>query len=203
MRQIIMKFWVIGFLSCVTGITLAQEISKIDQLIRQAQSAVTPGNLRGMLRTLTEEPHVAGTPADFKTAEYVRDKLKSWGWAAELVEYEVLLNYPQAALDPVTGRRNPSLEIIRPNAMPLAVTEVAWPGDKDSASPDAFPAFNGYGASGVAEGQVVYANYGRPEDFETLAGMGVEVRDRIVLVRYGKLFRGLKVREAQKRGARG
>lgn len=203
MRQIIMKVWVIGFLSCVTTATLAQEISRIDQVVRQAQSAVTPGSLRSMLRTLTEEPHVAGTPADLKTAEYVRDKLKSWGWTAELVEYEVLLNYPQPALDQVTGRRNPSLEIIRPNAIPLSVTEAPWPGDKDSASPDAFPAFNGYGVSGMAEGQVVYANYGRPEDFETLAGMGVEVRDRIVLVRYGKLFRGLKVREAQKRGARG
>jgi N-acetylated-alpha-linked acidic dipeptidase len=152
---------------------------------------------------LTEEPHVAGTPADLKTAEFVRDKLKSWGWSAELVEYDVLLNYPQASLDQTTGRRNPTLEIIRPNAMPLPVTEGTWPGDKDSASPDAFAAFNGYGASGMAEGQVVYANYGRPEDFETLAGMGVEVRNRIVLVRYGKLFRGLKLREAQKRGARG
>ncbi len=180
----------------------AQEMTGLEVVTRQAQSAVSTVNLRNMLRTLTEEPHVAGTPADLKTAEYVRDKLKSWGWSAELVEYEVLLNYPVTGNDTL-GRRNPILEITRPNPMPLAVTEAVWPGDKDSASPDAFAAFHGYGVSGLAEGQVIYANYGRPEDFETLAGMGVEVRDRIVLVRYGKLFRGLKVREAQKRGARG
>ncbi len=51
-------------------------------------------------------------------------------------------------------------------------------------------------------GQVVYANYGRPEDFSALEKLGVDVRGKIVLVRYGELFRGLKVRNAQKRGAR-
>ena len=54
----------------------------------------TPENARSWLRTLTEEPHVAGTQADYKTAVFVRDKLREWGWKAELAEYEVLLNYP-------------------------------------------------------------------------------------------------------------
>ncbi|MBY0395425.1 MAG: M28 family peptidase, partial [Thermoleophilia bacterium] len=67
----------------------------------------------------------------------------------------------------------------------------------------AFPAFHGYGVSGTARGQVVYANYGRPEDFATLERLGISVKDRIVLVRYGEQFRGLKVRNAQKRGAKG
>ena len=81
--------------------------------------------------------------------------------------------------------------------------ETPNPADKDSASPAAFPAFHGYGVSGEVYGQVVYANYGRPEDFDALEAMGVEVKGKIVLVRYGELFRGLKVRNAQKRGARG
>ena len=52
-------------------------------------------------------------------------------------------------------------------------------------------------------GQVVYANYGRAEDFEALEKMGIEVEGKIVLARYGELFRGLKVRNAQKREAKG
>ena len=56
----------------------------------------TPDAARSWLRTLTEEPHVAGTPADHKTAVFVRDKLREWGWQAEIAEYEVLLNYPVA-----------------------------------------------------------------------------------------------------------
>ena len=59
-----------------------------------ALSVPTPDAARAWLRAITEEPHVAGTPADYKTAVDVRDKLRSWGWQAELAEYEVLLNYP-------------------------------------------------------------------------------------------------------------
>ncbi len=75
--------------------------------------------------------------------------------------------------------------------------------DKDSASSAAFGAFNGYGVSGLAFGQVVYANYGRPDDFSALEKMGIDIKDKIVLVRYGEIFRGLKVHNAQKRGAKG
>src|SRR3954447_5032992 len=75
----------------------------------------TPNNARSWLRTLTEEPHVAGTPADYKTALFVRDKLRAWGWKADLAEYEVLLNYPKGA----------SLELIRPNPQRLPLFETA------------------------------------------------------------------------------
>jgi N-acetylated-alpha-linked acidic dipeptidase len=81
--------------------------------------------------------------------------------------------------------------------------EAPIPSDKDSASPDAFPAFHGYGVSGDVTGQVVYANYGRPEDFVALDRLGIDVKDKVVLVRYGEQFRGLKVRSAQKREAKG
>ena len=153
----------------------------------------TPDAARAWLRALTEEPHVAGTPGDYKTAVDVRDKLRSWGWTADLVEYEVLLNYPTEAV----------LEITRPDRQPLKTQEDAVIADKDSASPDAFGAFHGYGASGHEIGQVVYVNYGRPEDYTVLERLGVDVKGKIVLARYGEVFRGLKVRNAQKRGAKG
>ncbi len=158
----------------------------------------TPDAARAWLRGITEEPHVAGTPADYKTAIDVRDKLRSWGWHAELAEYEVLLNYPVREFG-----REVLCEIVRPTPLKLKVIEDPIAADKDSASPDAFPAFHGYGVSGDVTGQVVYANYGRPEDFTALEKLGVDVKGKIVLVRYGELFRGLKVRNAQKRGAKG
>jgi N-acetylated-alpha-linked acidic dipeptidase len=160
-----------------------------------ALAVPNPAGARALLRTLTAEPHVAGTPADRRTALFVRDKLRAWGWKADIAEYEVLLNYPRE--DSVR------LEVVRPEHRVLKVTEDAWPADKDSASPLAFPAFHGYGVSGDVTGQVVYANYGRPEDFEALDRLGMEVRGKLVLVRYGEIFRGLKVRNAQKRGALG
>ena len=162
---------------------------------KTALAVPSPESTRALLRKLTEEPHVAGTPADLETAEFVRDKLLSWGWDAKLVEYPVLLNYPQV--------QTTKAEILRPNPQPLSLIEEAFVPDKDSASPDAWPAFHGYAASGAAEAQVVYANYGRPEDFKALDNLGIDVKNKIVLVRYGELFRGLKVYNAQKAGAAG
>lgn len=160
----------------------------------RALAVPTPDSARNWLRTLTEEPHPAGSPADYRTAVFVRDKLRSWGWSAEFAEYEVLLNRPTEA---------PALELVRPAAVALPLTEKPHAADKDSASPDAFPAFHGYGVSGDVTGQVVYANYGQPDDFAALERLGVDVKDKVVLVRYGGIFRGLKVRNAQKRGAKG
>lgn len=160
----------------------------------RALAVPTPQNARKWLGILTAEPHVAGTPADHRTAIFVRDKLREWGWKADLVELEVLLNYPIG---------DPTLKLTAPKPVKLPVNEAPIATDKDSASTKAFGAFNGYGASGFAAGQVVYVNYGRPDDYSALEKMGVEIRDKIVLVRYGEIFRGLKVYNAQKRGAKG
>jgi N-acetylated-alpha-linked acidic dipeptidase len=177
--------------------------TKEAQAEAHALAIPTPESARAWLRALTEEPHVAGTPTDYRTALFVRDRLRDWGWQAELAEYEVLLNYPVPKPRPGTLSTTPFLELVRPDHKSLPLIEAANPADKDSASPAAFPAFHGYGVSGDVTGQVVYANYGRPEDFTTLERMGIDVRDKIVLVRYGDIFRGLKVRNAQKLGAKG
>lgn len=124
------------------------------------------------MRTLTAEPHVAGTPGDYKTALFVRDRLAEWGWKAEMVSYEVLLNFPLGR--PSLQLRLPVIKALRVDEAPLAV-------DKDSASSQAFGAFHGYGISGLASGQVVYVNYGRPEDFDALEKLGISVQDKVVL----------------------
>ncbi len=95
------------------------------------------------------------------------------------------------------------MTITHPVSKQLSLDEAPVVTDKDSASTAAFGAFHGYGVSGQVTGQVVYANFGRPEDFEQLEKMGIDVKGKIVLVRYGGLFRGLKVRNAQTRGAAG
>jgi N-acetylated-alpha-linked acidic dipeptidase len=152
-----------------------------------------PDSARLSLRILTEEPHVAGTPADYATAVYVRDRMRSFGLTSEIVEYQVLLNYP----------KHVSLALVAPVQQALSLREDPIEGDKDSADSSFFSAFHGYSADGTVTGQVVYANYGRPADFDQLAKLGVSVKGRIVLVRYGNMFRGLKVRLAEERGAVG
>jgi N-acetylated-alpha-linked acidic dipeptidase len=168
---------------------------------REAQSAaekvmletVTPANARRWLAALTEEPHVAGTPAEKKVADYVLARFKEYGLETEMVRYDVFLNHP----------KHVSLEITSPVQEALSLVEEPFEADKDSTMDGMFPAFHGYGASGAAAGQVVYVNYGTPADYARLSGMGISVDGKIALARYGAVFRGLKVKEAQDRGAVG
>jgi N-acetylated-alpha-linked acidic dipeptidase len=153
----------------------------------------TPDRARRWLAQLTEDPHVAGTPAEKKVADFVLARFKEFGLDAEMVRYDVFLNHPLVV----------SLSLTSPVREELKLREDAYDVDKDSSTAGMFPAFHGYGASGKAAGEVVYVNYGSPADFERLRGMGISVEGKIVLVRYGGAFRGLKVKESQDRGAVG
>ncbi|CAN5739156.1 transferrin receptor-like dimerization domain-containing protein [soil metagenome] len=175
----------IGFAATSAG---AQ--TKVEKIVLDT---ITPASARKWSAALTEEPHVAGTPAEKKVADYVLARFTEFGLAAEQVRYDVFLNHPKQV----------SLKLTSPVVEELKLREDPYDVDKDSTPEGMFPAFHGYGASGDAEGQVVYVNYGSPGDFEALEKMGVSVSGKIALVRYGGAFRGLKVKEAQDRGAVG
>jgi len=160
----------------------------------QFRAVPDPKSAREHLRRLTIEPHIAGTKEDYNTAVYVRDQLRSYGLPAELKEYEVWLNYPNAPT---------VLELITTRRQPLPVKEAAVPGDPSSSHPKISPLFNGYSASGDVTGPVVYANYGLPNDYEDLKKAGVDVKGKIVIVRYGNSFRGVKAKVAEQNGAIG
>lgn len=170
--------------------TSAADQARAEQTFLQT---VAPDQAARWLRALTEEPHVAGTPQEKVVADYVKARFEEFGLATEVATYEAFLNHP----------RSVSLKLTAPVEEELSLVEPDLPGDKDSGGHGMFPGFHGYGASGHAEGQVVYVNYGTRADFERLQSMGIDVAGRIVLARYGAVFRGLKVKEAQDRGARG
>jgi N-acetylated-alpha-linked acidic dipeptidase len=160
----------------------------------QFRAVPAPKSAREHLRRLTLEPHIAGTKEDYATAIYVRDQLRSYGLNAELKEYDVWLPYPNA----------PSIvELITNRTQRLSVTEAVVPGDPTSSNPKITPLFNGYSASGDVTGPLVYANYGLPGDYEDLKKVGVDVTGKIVIVRYGNSFRGVKAKVAQDHGAIG
>ncbi len=144
------------------------------------------------LRTLTKAPHMAGTPEDKATAEYVAQKFREAGLETEIVEYKVWLNYPLEI----------SVDITAPAGVKMhGPTPEHVDGDPYDEDPRVVMPFNGMSPSGDAEADVVYANYGTPDDFEKLEKLGVDVRGKIVLVRYGQNFRGVKAFVAQEHGA--
>ena len=160
----------------------------------QFRAVPQPKSAREHLRRLTLEPHIAGTKEDYATAIYVRDQFRSYGLNAELKEYDVWLPYPNAPgiVELITNRRQR-----------LSVTEAVVPRDPTSSNPKITPLFNGYSASGDVTGPLVYANYGLPTDYEELKKLGVDVKGKIVIVRYGNSFRGVKAKVAQDHGAIG
>jgi N-acetylated-alpha-linked acidic dipeptidase len=147
------------------------------------------------LRTLTSAPHVAGSPEDKQTAEYVAQKYREAGLDTQIVEYKVWLNYPGEISVDVTSPANVHMHGPTPEHVDGS--------DAYQNDPRVLPAFNGYSPSGDVEAQVVYANYGRPEDIQKLKEMGIDVRGKILVVRYGKNFRGVKSFVAQQAGAAG
>lgn len=155
----------------------------------------SPNSAREHLRRLTIEPHVAGTKEDYATAIYVRDQIRSYGIPSELKEYEVLLPYPKqpAIVELVMGQRTER----------LTARESPIPKDPSSANPKIFPLFNAYSPSADLTAQLVYVNYGLPPDYEALKKIGVNVKGKIAIARYGNSFRGVKAKVAEENGAIG
>jgi N-acetylated-alpha-linked acidic dipeptidase len=146
------------------------------------------------LRTLTQAPHMAGTPEDKATADYVAQKFRAAGLDTEIVEYKVWINYPSEI----------SVDVTAPAGVEMhGPTREHVDGDPYDDDPRVVTPFSGMSPSGDVEAEVVYANYGTPEDFEKLAKLKIDVRGKIVLVRYGQNFRGVKVFVAQEHGAAG
>ena len=147
------------------------------------------------LKTLTAEPHMAGTPEDRATAEYVAQRFRAAVLATEIVPYRVLLNWPKVVRVEAHDAAG--------NVLMSGPAREHVKGDPDEDNPRVVMPFNGSSGSGDVTGEVVYANYGRLEDFKLLAARHIDVKGKIVLIRYGRNFRGVKVYLAEKYGAAG
>ena len=147
------------------------------------------------LKTLTAEPHLASTPQDRRTAEFVAQKFRAAGLDTEIVPYRVLMNQPKAV----------KVEAYNANGQLLmsGPAREHVDGDPYEDNPNVVMPFNGSSGSGDITGEVVYANYGRLEDFDHLAQQHIDLHGKIVITRYGSNFRGVKVYLAEQRGAAG
>ncbi len=165
-----------------------------DQRRREAEfrNVPAPDSAREHLKRLTAVPHVAGTKEDYATAIYVRDRIRSYGISSELKEYDVLLPYPKQA---------GIVELVAPRRARLLTRETVIQEDPSSSLPGIIPPFNAYSPSGDVTAQLVYVNYGLPPDYEALKKLGVDVKGKIAIARYGNSFRGVKAKVAEENGA--
>ena len=163
-----------------------------EQLERQAIGAPLPTRAMGHARALTSVPHVAGTDGQARTRDYVINEMKRMGLETEVRTYDVWLPHATSVRAWRMGR----------DTVELTIAEPPIPGDPVTALPQ-YPTVNGFSGAGTAEGELVFVNFGLIEDYAVLDSLGVSVQGKIVLARYGRSFRGIKAREAEKRGAVG
>jgi len=165
-----------------------ERVTEADAIARPSASSASAHS-----KFLSLQPHMAGTPAQGRTRDYVIDKMKSWGLETEVRGYSVWMPHPLST----------RVWRIAPDPIELNLQEGVVPEDTTSfAFPQVMP-FNGYGAAGDVRGEVVYVNYGLIEDYAQLDSMGVSVKGKIAIARYGRSYRGIKAREAERHGAVG
>jgi N-acetylated-alpha-linked acidic dipeptidase len=167
--------------------------SREEEFERLFRSQPNPDQARHDLEILTREPHVAGTPADYGTAQYVLRQFRDAGLDAEIIEYQVLLPMP----------KDVKVELVAPVRYEAASNEGAEQSGSTGDDPSVIAAFNAFSPSGDITAPVVYANYGLPEDYDRLRELGISAAGKIVIARYGKCFRGVKATVAQMHHAAG
>ncbi len=172
----------------------AAEAAKQQSVEQRFDAQLDPADQRSWLKQMSSQPNQVGSPHDKANAEFMLAKFREWGWDAHIETFEVLYPTPKKV----------ALELLGPQPFTAALKEPAIAGDATSNIQDgALPPYNVYGADGDVTAELVYANYGMPDDYKDLARRGIDVRGKIVLTRYGGGWRGLKPKLAQQHGAIG
>ena len=163
------------------------------ELEERAKAIPQSPRLHIYMERMASKPHQAGSPASRAVAEYLTAQFKEWGLDVRMEEFEALMPYPTSRL----------LEMTSPVRYRAQLKEPSFAEDPGTADPNQIPTYNAYAASGEVTAPLVYVNYGVPEDYDELKKLGIDVKGKIVIARYGRNWRGVKVKLAQKNGAVG
>ncbi len=173
------------------GYSTASSAAELD-LERRFQQGVSAESMSALHQPLTVRPHPAGSSGTKEVVGYLEKTLAGFGLDVETHEYQVLLDRPLSI----------EVSLIAPTRRPLSVREPAMAGDPSSSHPELGVGYIAYSGSGTAQGPAVFVNYGLPADYARLDALGVTVKDRIAIARYGRSHRAVKVYTAEQHGAR-
>jgi N-acetylated-alpha-linked acidic dipeptidase len=163
-------------------------------LEKQFDSFINKDDLRDWMKRLSARPHHLGSAYDKDNADFMAGLFRSWGFETEIERFDVLFPTPKTRLVEMTSPQKFTAKLEEP---PLK--EDTTSGQKS----EQLPVYNAYSVNGDVTGPLVYANYGGQQDYEELARHGIDVKGKIVIVRYGNNFRGMKPKIAAEHGAVG
>ena len=157
-------------------------------------SMLNASNLDQWMKHLSARPHHVGSPYDKEVVDFVADKFKEWGYKVKIEQFDVLFPTPKVR----------ELEMISPTKFSASLVEPPIDGDLSSAqTEEALPGYNCFSIDGEVSGELVFVNYGVPQDYEELEQRGIDVKGKIVIAKYMGSWRGIKPKVAAEKGAIG
>ncbi|WP_416443706.1 M28 family metallopeptidase [Leeuwenhoekiella sp. A16] len=155
---------------------------------------ISATNLDDWMKRMSAKPHYVGTEFGKENAEWIAKQFKSWGYDTKIETYQVLFPYPKVR----------ELELTAPETYKAKLTAVPVEGDEYTSQGDALlPSYNAFSKDGDVEAELVYVNYGVPDDYEELEKLGIDVKGKIVIAKYYGSWRGIKPKLAAEKGAIG
>jgi N-acetylated-alpha-linked acidic dipeptidase len=181
-------------LATLGALTLVEAAPSAADLETQFDAAINPAEMGEWMKTMAAEPNHVGSAHNKLNAEMTLKQFKEWGWDAKIETFSVLYPTPIQV----------GLELVGKKSFKATLTEAPVPGDASSShTKDQLPAYVAFQGDGDVTAPLVYANYGMPDDYKALERMGVDVKGKVVIARYGQGWRGLKPKLAQDHGAVG
>jgi len=179
----------------VAALTAGPGYSQVPPDVEKAfDAAIVPAEMDGWMKTMAAEPNHVGSAHDKANADMTLALFASWGWDAKIETFKVLYPTPIKV----------ALTLAGPNGFAATLTEKPIPGDPTSSrTKDELPAYVAFQGDGDVTAPLIYVNYGMQSDYEALERMGLNVKGKIVITRYGAGWRGLKPRLAAEHGAVG
>lgn len=170
-----------------------QNISKQRDIERKFDAGLDKGNIGTIIKELSANPHHLGSIGSKTVAESVLKKFKNYGWDAKIETYYVLFPTPKTR----------SLELLGNNKYHAVLEERAVKEDLATAQQGQLPPYNAWGADGDVSAGLIFVNYGLPADYDKLERLGISVKGKIVIAKYGRSWRGTKPKIAYEHGAVG
>jgi N-acetylated-alpha-linked acidic dipeptidase len=178
-----------GYLKGFSGKSSSAQL----QLEKRFDEQLSNTSIGNAIKEYSAKPHHLGSAQGKIVAESVLKKFRDYGWDAKIETYHVLFPTPKTRV----------LELIAPTKFTALLKEPAFPEDATSGQGGQLPTYNAWGADGDVTGELVFVNFGLPEDYEKLEKLGISVSGKIVIAKYGRSWRGIKPKIAYEHGAIG
>ena len=144
-------------------------------------------DLDAWMKRLSARPHHAGSAAGKENAEFIAELFRAWGFDTDIEIFDILLPTPKTR----------ELELLEPTQFKASLEEDSLDEDPSTlVRENLLPPYNAFSVDGEVEGELVFVNYGIPEDYDRLERYGIDLTGKIAIAKYGKSWRGIKPKVA-------